>query len=68
MRAMTPEHAYAAMLAFLDARYQRLPSNALGQLLGELQLDKDGRPFDLAVIGEWRQAVDSALRQPPSDD
>lgn len=50
-------HAYKIMFRFLEERYFRLPSDDLGALLGELMLETDGKPRDLAVVKEWEQAV-----------
>jgi hypothetical protein len=50
-------NAYKIMVRFLEDRYSRLPSDALGGLLGELTLLEDGRPADSAIVGEWENAV-----------
>jgi hypothetical protein len=50
-------HAYRIMFRFLEDRYNRLPSDVLGGLLGELTLQQDGKPNDQAVVAEWRRAV-----------
>ena len=60
---MKERQAYSAMFRFLHDRYQRLPSDALGGLLGEMQLDSDGLPFDPAIEEEWDQAVEAAQRE-----
>ena len=52
--------AYNTMVQFLEARYDRLPSDALGTLLGELTLQADGKPADPAVDADWDRAVESA--------
>ena len=49
--------AYQTMFRFLEDRYRRLPSDALGGLLGEMQLAEDGEPFDPAIGKEWDDAV-----------
>jgi len=54
---MKEQEAYEAMVRFLDDRYRRVPSEALGTLLGELQLAADGKPFDPAIEEEWDRAV-----------
>ena len=59
---MKERQAYEAMFRFLDDRYKRLPSDALGGLLGEMQLDTDGLPFDPAIEEEWDSAVEAAQR------
>jgi hypothetical protein len=50
---MREPEAYRMMFEFLEARYRRLPSDALGALLGEMQLAADGEPFDPAIAEEW---------------
>jgi len=55
--------AYQTMFRFLEDRYFRMPSDALGNLLGELQLAADGKPFDSAIIAEWDKAVESVQRE-----
>ena len=54
--------AYKTMLQFLEERYRLLPSDALGSLLGDLQLLADGEPADPAMTEEWDQAVEAAQR------
>jgi hypothetical protein len=77
MLDMTEEQAYAAMFRFLERRYDRLRSDELAGLLGELALLADGSPADPAVREEWRWAVEYAvaggkpaslkLRKPPGE-
>jgi hypothetical protein len=57
---MKEQEAYQIMFRFLEARYFRLPSDALGQLLGEMQLSDDGLPFDQAIVRDWNAAVEQA--------
>jgi hypothetical protein len=57
---MREKEAYEMMFRFLEERYMRLPSDALGGLLGEMQLNDDGLPFDPAIVKEWESAVDAA--------
>jgi hypothetical protein len=52
--------AYKIMLRFLEERYSRLPSDALGAPLGELDLRDDGSPGDLAIVEDWERAVAGA--------
>jgi hypothetical protein len=52
------------MFRFLEDRYFRLRSDDIGALLGELTLQEDGRPGDLAVIRDWEQAVDAVNTAP----
>ena len=67
---MTEHEAYLAMFAFLEAHYQRGPSEDIGALLGALSLLPDGSPADAAMAADWREAckavhegrVDAAMR------
>jgi len=59
--ALKAKEAYEIVLRFLEERYARLPSDALGALLGEMQLADDGSPFDQAIIGEWNSAVEAVV-------
>jgi len=54
---MTDLRACQIMFRFLEDRYFRLPSDAIGALLGELNLQQNGNPMDLAIIRDWEQAV-----------
>jgi len=62
MLTMTDKQAYAAMFRFIEERWERLKSDDLGQLLGEMSLLQDGSTADPAIKGEWQRAVDYALR------
>jgi hypothetical protein len=52
--------AYRIMFQFLEDRYNRLPSDDLGALLGELTFQQDGSPNDPAVVRDWERAVEAA--------
>lgn len=55
---LSPEQAYNAMFVFLDRYYERTGrSPELGTLLGELQRNSDGQPFDPAAWGDWLAAI-----------
>lgn len=58
---MTIEQTYRAMFIYLDEYYKRNPKAELGQVLGEIQLMDDGRPFDPAVFEDWKEAVEKAM-------
>ena len=62
---MRERMAYTAMVHFLKDRYRRLPSEALGQLLGEMSLDlwNDGEPADSAIAAEWERAFELAEQE-----
>ena len=53
------------MLQFLEDRYHRLPSDALGGLLGELALQDDDLPTDRAVVADWERALEQAANTKP---
>jgi len=59
---LSPDQAYLAMFAFLDAYYRSTHADDVGALLGSLSLMPDGKPADPAVRGEWTQAVEQALK------
>ena len=52
--------AYLAMLAFLEAHYNRVQSDAIGSLLGDMSLLEDGGTADPAVWQEWLNACTDA--------
>ena len=60
---ISKEDAYKAMYSFLDAYFQRgkCLSDDIGGLLGSMQLDSDGRPFDSAFEEDWDDAIKSVL-------
>jgi hypothetical protein len=62
MSVMTDKQAYAAMFRFLERLYMRTKSDELGGLLGEMSMLEDGLPADPAIVDDWRQAVEYALR------
>jgi Ser/Thr protein kinase RdoA (MazF antagonist) len=57
---MKKRDAYNAMLRFLEDRYRQLPSEGLGELLGDLHLAADGEPYDPAITEDWNAAVVAA--------
>ena len=62
---LSPEQAFNAMFVFLDQYYERTGrSPELGALLGELQLNSDGRPFDPAAWDDWLAAISKATEMP----
>lgn len=54
------EDAYMAIFDYLESSYQMTNSSDLGGLLGGLQLDSDGVPFDTAAWNDWINAVSKA--------
>ena len=58
------------MVQFLEDQYDRLPSDELGALLGELSLSiwDDGEPGDPAIKAEWERACERALKDASVDD
>ena len=60
-KLLSPEQAYNAMFVFLDHYYERTGQGPeLGTLLGELQLNTDGRPFDPGAWDDWLAAITEA--------
>lgn len=62
MSTMTDMQAYAAMFRFLDQLYLRTKSEELAGLLGGMSMLDDGSPADPAIVNDWREAVEYALR------
>lgn len=62
MSTMTDKQAYSAMFHFLEQLYKRTKSNELGSLLGGMSMLEDGSPADPAIVEDWQQAVEYALR------
>ncbi len=62
MSTMTDKQAYAAMFRFLERLYRRTKSDDLGGLLGGMAMLEDGSPADPAVVDDWQQAVEYAMR------
>ena len=62
--------AYRMMVQFLEDRYERLPSDDLGALLGELSLSiwADGGPGDPAIKAEWDRACERVIRSSSVDN
>jgi hypothetical protein len=61
-RVLTEEQAYAAMFHYLEQLWERTKSDDLGGFLGSMCLLQDGGTADPAVIHEWAEAVDFALK------
>lgn len=59
---LSTEQAFAAMYAFLEARYQMTRSDDLGALLGSMSLLEDGTPADPAISSDWEAAVSQAIQ------
>ncbi len=62
-KLLSPEQAFQAMFAFLDAYDQRTARTAaLGDVLGDIRLNEsDGRPADPAAWDDWLAAIEAAL-------
>lgn len=54
---LTAQEAYAAMFWYLEQYYSRTHADDVGALLGDLQLDERGEPFDPAAWQGWMEAV-----------
>ena len=59
---LTNQQAYAAMFRFLEQLYQHTKSDELGGILGSLSVLADGSPADPAVLRDWNDAVEYAMR------
>ncbi|MBS1910949.1 MAG: hypothetical protein JST22_03090 [Bacteroidetes bacterium] len=62
MSELTSEQAYAAMVHFLEEFWKRTQSDGVGMLLSDLSLLLDGTPGDPAVVSDWQEAVEYALK------
>lgn len=57
---LTPEQAYRAMFAFLEAHWKRTGSDEVAGLLGGMALTEDGRTMDPAAWDDWLEAIEAA--------
>ncbi|MGO9776719.1 MAG: hypothetical protein ACLPM3_09080 [Terracidiphilus sp.] len=62
MKTMTDKQAYAAMFHFLKQLYERTKSDDLGGFLGGMCMLQDGKTADPAVLHDWDEAVEYALK------
>ena len=64
-KLLSPEQAFRAMFAFLNAYYERTDGKAeLGSVLSDIEQSRnDGLPNDPAAWGDWLAAVGSVLDQ-----
>jgi hypothetical protein len=56
---LTKREAFLAMYAFLERIYERLKSDDLGGILGDMSLLPDGGTADPSVWSDWELAVQS---------
>lgn len=65
MDQLNPRQAYEAMVLFLDQYWQRVRSDDVGALLGQISLDiwADGIPGDPASWGDWVHCVKHVLEK-----
>lgn len=61
MTQLTNEHAFKAMVTFLEGYYERTKSDDIGSLLGDLILLDDGRTADPAAWHDWLECVRSSM-------
>lgn len=54
---LSSDEAYAAMIAFLEAHFERTADQEIAALLGGLVLNEDGEPMDPAARSDWSAAV-----------
>ena len=62
MTTMTDKQAYAAMFYFLKQIYYRTRSDDLGGFLGDMSILQNGSTADPAVLHDWDEAVEYALK------
>ena len=62
METLTIKQAYAAMFYFLEQFYTRTKSDDIGGLLGAMSLLDDGLPADRALVADWQEAVQFAMK------
>lgn len=55
---LSEKEAFAAMYAYLNTVYERLQSDDLGGLLGDMSTLQDGGTADPAVWIEWLECID----------
>ncbi|WP_133170118.1 hypothetical protein [Kumtagia ephedrae] len=61
-KELSREEAYAAMFAFIQQRWMRMPAvDEYAIMLGELSVVPDGSTADPASWSDWNAAVDLAL-------
>jgi hypothetical protein len=59
-KLLSTEQAFQAMFVFLSAYHERTEGTAeLGEVLGDIQLNKDGSTMDPAAWGDWLTAIDA---------
>jgi hypothetical protein len=61
-KPLTPEQAFSAMTIFLSRYYERTEGKGeLGAILGDIQVNRQGLPFDPAAWDDWLAAINQAL-------
>lgn len=64
---ISTKEAYLAMYIFLDERYKRCTTEAVGSVLGDLCLVADGTPLDSKSEDDWFEAVSEVRRSSDGD-
>jgi hypothetical protein len=69
LRSLTELEAYDAMLAFLEAYWERglKASDDIAVLLGSTQRLRNGMPLDSAQWDDWRDAVEMVVKHKPTE-
>ena len=63
-KLLSPEQAFRAMFAFLNAYDDRTEGTAeLGEVLGDIQFDANGLTMDPAAWDDWLVAIESVFEQ-----
>lgn len=55
--------AYKAMQIFLEKIYNRTSSDDIGALLGDMIIQGDGKPSDVAIWDDWISAIEKAKEE-----
>ena len=63
-KLLSPEQAYRAMFAFLEAYYERTRGKAeLGEVLGDMQISEQGASMDPAAWDDWLTAIEKVCEK-----
>jgi hypothetical protein len=62
MVMLTDKQAYAAMYYFLDKSWELDKEKLLAAILSDMALMNDDKPVDLALDGDWQEAINFALK------
>lgn len=60
---MNEIEAYKAMQIFLEEIYNRTSSDDIGSLLGDMIIQGDGNPSDIALWSDWINAIEKVKEE-----